>query len=76
MLLLGEDNNISEDFGLYEDEKFILKEQNIEKDHENLVDKSLNTRSCVKDSLSKYTSQDKLSICKSSSFLKEVRFNE
>ena len=40
--ILGKDNNVSENFRLCEDEKSILKKQEVERDCTNLVDKSLN----------------------------------
>lgn len=46
-----EDNNILENFVLYKNIKSTLEEQNIEKDHKNWVDKSLDTRNYKKESL-------------------------
>lgn len=39
--ILGEDNNTSDNFRTYLDEKSILEEQNIEGDYKDLVGKSL-----------------------------------
>ncbi len=71
-----EDENILDNFGLYEDEESILEEQDIEEDHRNLVSKSSDTRSYVKDGLSRRTPQDGLLTSESSSSLREVRFSE
>ena len=49
-----EDNNTSKNFKPYKDEKSTLKKQNIEKDHINLVGKSLDTGNCVRDGLLGY----------------------
>lgn len=70
------DDNASKNFGFYKNEKSILKEQNIEGDHEDLVDKSFDTRNCAKDSLSRHTPQNRLYASKLSSFSRKVRFNE
>lgn len=53
------DNNVSKTFGFYKDNESTLKKRNIEKDYKNLVDKSLNDKSYVKDCLSKCTLQNK-----------------
>lgn len=50
----GEHNNISDNFQPYIDKKSTLKEQDIEKDHRNLVDKSLDTGRYIRDNLSKH----------------------
>ena len=71
--MLGEDDNVSDNFGLYEDEKSIPEAQDIEKDHRDLVGKSSDSGSCAKE---EYTSQDGLLGSESSSSLKEVRFNK
>lgn len=68
ILIPGEDDNILENFGSYENEKSTLKEQDIEKNHEKLAGKSSNTRSCVKNGLSGHTPQDKLFTSELSSF--------
>ena len=48
MPMPAEDNNTSDNFGPYEDEKSTLEAQDIEKDHKNLVDKSSDTKNCVR----------------------------
>lgn len=55
ILILKEDNNTSDNFASHENEKSTLKKQDIEKDYRNLVDKSSDIRSHVKDNLSGYT---------------------
>ena len=55
MSIIGKDDNISENFGFYEDEKLILKEQDIKKYHANLIYKSSDTKNYVKDSLLRRT---------------------
>lgn len=52
---MGKTGNISDDFWPYKNKKFILKAQNIEKDHKILIDKSLDTKNYIKNNLSKYT---------------------
>ena len=52
----------------------MLKKQDIEKDHRNLVDKSLDTKSHLKDNLLSYILQVGLFKSELSSSLKEVRF--
>ena len=51
MLIFGEDNNISENFIYDEDKEFIQEKQDFEKDYRNLINKSLDTRNQVKNSL-------------------------
>lgn len=46
--MLREDNNVLNNFEPYKDEKSILEEQNIEKNHKDLVDQSLNTRNYIR----------------------------
>ena len=70
----GEDENISENVGLYEDEESTLEEQNIEVDHRNFRSESLDTRSYAKDGLLGRISQAELFGSESSSFLRKVRF--
>ena len=53
----GDDENASENVGPHEDEESTLEEQDIEEDHRNLGGKSLNTKSRVKNGLSRRTSQ-------------------
>lgn len=76
ILILKEDDNTSFNFVRHENEKFILEKDYIERDHRNLLDKSLNTGSHIKDGLLGCTSQDELFASELSSFLKEVKFNE
>lgn len=56
MPILGEDNNALDNFGPRKDEKFTLKEQNIEKDQKDSINKSLNTENHARNSLSEYIS--------------------
>ena len=72
----GEDNNASKSFGLYKDDKSTLEEQDIEKDHTNLVGKSLGTGSYARDGLSRCTPQDGLFASESLLFLRKIRFSE
>ncbi len=72
----GENENTSDNFGLHEDEKSILEEQDIEGDHRYSVGESLDTRSHARDGLSGRTSQDGFLASESSSSLREVRFSE
>lgn len=74
--MLGEDNDVSENFKLHKDEKFILEEQNIERDYRDMVNKSSNTRSRAKNGLLGRTPQDRLFASELSSFLREISFNE
>ncbi len=74
--ILRENENISDNFGLYEDEESILEEQNIEGDHRNSVGKSSDTGSHARDGLSGQTPQDGLLTSELSSSLREVRFSE
>ena len=67
-----EDNNLSKNFELHENEKFILKKQKMEKDHRDLVNKSLSTRN----DLLKHTLQVGLFVSELSSSLREVRISE
>ncbi len=71
----GKDDNISENFGPHEDEESTLKEQDIEEDYRNLVDKSLDIGSCTKDSLSGRISQAGQFGSGLLPFLREVRFS-
>ena len=72
----GKDNYASEIFGPHEDEKSILEEQEIERDHRNLVGKSSDTRSDARDGLLRHAPQAELLTSESSSFLREIRFSE
>ena len=75
-LISGEDDNASENFGPHEDEKSTLEEQDIERDHTYLINKSLDIRCCARDGLLERTPQDGLLASESSSFLKKVRFSK
>ncbi len=74
--ILGEDNNTPGNLGPHEDEESILEEQDIERDHRNLVGESSDTGSRARDGLSGRTPQAGLLGSESSSSLKEVRFND
>ena len=50
-LIPREDDNTSKNFGIYKDEESILEEEDIEDNHTNLVGKSLDTKSRVRDGL-------------------------
>lgn len=76
MLIAGEDNNVSDNFNTYLNKKFILDEQDIEKNYKDLVDKNVDTQSCTRDELLKYTSQDRFLVYELSLFLKEIKFSE
>lgn len=54
--MLRKNDNTSDYFECYKNRKTIPKVQNIGKDHRDLIDKSLNSRSFAKYSSSKYTS--------------------
>lgn len=69
-------DNASDNFGPYMNKQSILKEQDIEENHRDLIDKSLDTKSYIEDSLSGRMPQDGLFISELLSFLKKVRFNE
>lgn len=71
-----QNSNVWKNFMSYEDEKSILKEQNIEKNHKNLVEKSLDIRSYIKDSLSGFIPQNKFLASEMSSSLRKVRLNK
>ncbi len=58
------------------DEKSILEEQDIERNYRNLIGKSSDTWSHIKDSLLGHTSQDRLLVSELSLSLREVRFSE
>lgn len=73
--ILQEDDNISSNLGPYEDEKSILKEQDIEEDHRYLVSKSPDIRSYIRNCLSGRTSEVGLLRSKSSLSLREIRLN-
>lgn len=71
-----EDDNVLDHFRHYEKEKYILKGQNIEEDHIDLISKSLDTRSCVRDILLWHILQHGLLKNKSSLFLNKLKFCE
>lgn len=66
----------SENFGLYKDENFILKEQDIEKNCRDLIGKSSNNRSRAKDGLLGCIPQNKLYVSEWLLILKEVSFGK
>lgn len=55
MTISRKNNNLSKNFGSYEDEKSILEKQNIKEDYGDLINKSSDTRSYARDNLSKRT---------------------
>ena len=69
----GKDDNRSDNFGSYKDEKSISEAQDIEKDYRDLVGKSLVTGNHAR---AKHTLQDGLLRSESSSSLRKVRFSE
>ena len=76
MSMPGEDNDVTENFRLYENEESKLKKQEMERDQRDLVGKSLDTRSNARDGLSELSFQAGLFASKSSLSLKEVRFSK
>lgn len=66
--MLEKDDNASKNFVSYQNEKFILKEKNIDEDDRNLINKSLNTKSRAKNSMLRCTSQNMIFAGKLSSF--------
>ncbi len=75
-LILGKDDNALGNFVPYEDEKSTLEEQDIERDHRNLIGKSSDTESRARDGLSRRTPQAELLESELSSSLREVRFSD
>ena len=73
MLMLGEDDNISNNFGPYEDKESIPESQDIKRDHRDLVGKSSDTVSCAR---AGHTPEDGLLGSESLSSLREVKFSE
>lgn len=73
MSILEEDNNLSKCFGPYKDEKCKLDKQDIKRDHRNLVSKSSDIRSCIKNNLLRCIFQDRYFASESSLSLKEVK---
>lgn len=76
MPISGKNNYTSKNFRPHEDEKSILKEQDIEKDYRILVSVSLDTRNHIKHGFSGRTFQDVLFISELLSFLTEVWFSK
>lgn len=75
-LMSIKNDNTLKNFRSLKDKEFIWEKQDIERDHRNFVDKSLDTKSRAKNNLSERTLQDGLLINKLSSFLKKVKFSE
>lgn len=73
---MGKDNDTLENFGPLKDEKSKLKEKNIEKDHKNLIKKSLDTRNYTRKNLLGRIFQDKLFANKFSLFFKKIGFSK
>ena len=73
MPMPGEDDNASDNFGPYEDERSTPEAQDIEGDHRDLVGESSDTGSRAR---AGHTPQDGLLGSESSSSLTEVRFSE
>ena len=74
MPIPGEDDNISENHWLHENNK--SEEQDIEGDHRNLVGESSDTKSRARDDLSGFTPQDSFFANELSVSLRETRFSE
>ena len=55
ILMPGENDNTSEYFGPHKDQKYILNEQDIKRDHRSLMSKNLDNGSHAKDGLPGYT---------------------
>ena len=72
--ILEKDDNALENFVSYENDE--SEEQDIKKDHRNLVGKSSDTWICIRDGLSVRIPQDGLLVSESSAILREVRFSE
>ncbi len=75
ILIPGEGDNVSGNFEPHEDEESILEEQEIERDHRNLVGKSSDTGSHARDGLLRRTLQARLLRNESSLSLREFRFS-
>ena len=71
-----EDDDASENFEPNEDEKFTLKEQEMEGDQSSSVGKNLNTESRTRDGLLGHTFQARLFASESSSSLRKVMFSK
>lgn len=76
MTMLEKINNISENFKPHKDKKCIPEKKKIERDHRDFVDKSLNTRSRIKDGLSRLIFQNELFVSELSFLLREVKFSK
>lgn len=76
MLILEEQNNLSNSFGLNEDEKFLFEEQDIEEDYGNSINKNLDTKNYTRNSLSKHMSLDGLLVNNLLSSLRKFKFSE
>ncbi len=75
-LIPREDDNALGNFRLNENEKSPLEEQDIERDHKNLVSERSDIGSCARDSLSKHTPQARLRGSELSSSLIKVGFSD
>lgn len=75
MLIVGEDNNQSDNLGSHKDDEPSLKESNIEKDNMDLIYKSLDIESHARHILSEHTTYDRLLRSKLSLFLTKVKFH-
>ena len=76
MPILGKNDNASENFGPHEYEKSTLEEKDFGKDYTNLVGKNSDTRSRLKDGLSRPIPKDDLLASESILSLKEFKFSE
>lgn len=74
--MAGEDDNLSNNFRLYKDEKLVLKGANIKENDIDLVSESLDTGTHIRNILSGYTFQNKLLRNKWLSFLRKVKFSD
>lgn len=76
ILMLEKNYNTSEYFGFHENKKYTRNQQDIERDHKDLVNKSLELGSRASNSLLKRTLQDLLFAYELSLSLRKVRFNK
>lgn len=76
ILMPEEYHNTLDNFGTHIDEKFILEEQDINKDYKNLVDKISDTRSYTNNRLLGHISLNRLFVNELLFFLREVKFSE
>ena len=72
----GEDNNASQNFMPHEDKESTLKEQEIEEDYRDLIDKSLDIGSYARNGLSKHIPQAGLLASELSLSLRKIRFSK